>query len=140
MITNRRQIETAIAGVLEDGSIKNVRIDVGDEEIKYPVAIVHMVDETKIDPRVASDIGVDVMCLSIIGRNKSNAETHYEFVESVRNILSARGSTGLYKMLWGEGLPVGQVYETVDNGTEIIEEEGGSTATTTISVRFRLLQ
>ena len=140
MTPNREKIENAVAGVLRNYEIENVRVDVNEEELKYPVVVVHMIGETKEDPRLASDISVDVICHSILGRDESVGRSHYALVDRVRVILSARGSTGLYNMLWGSGLPVGQVYETVDNGTEINEEEGGSMATTTINVNFRLLQ
>lgn len=140
MTPNREQIEQSVANVLTNNRIDNVRLDVNDEELKYPVVVVHMVGETKQDPRAASDISVDVICHSILGREDAVDKAHYRFVDKIRTILSSRGSTGMYNMLWGSGLPVGQMYETVDNGTEIIEEEGGSKATTTINVNFRLVQ
>ena len=139
-MTNREQVENAVANILIKHSIPNVSIDVNVEEIKYPYVVVDMSSEVKVDPRLPSDIGIDVCCSSIIGREESVAKTHYDFVDRVRKILSSRGANGLYYMLWGAGLPVSQINETVDNGTEIEEEEGGSRATTTISVNFRLLQ
>ena len=139
-MTNRERVENAVADVLRNRSIDNVRIDVNTDELKYPVVIVNMVSETKVDPRLASDIGVDVMCKSIIGREEAVSKSHYEFADRVRVILSARGANGIYSMLWGEGLPVCQINETIDIGTDILEEEGGSIATTTISLNFRLFQ
>lgn len=138
MTPNREKIENAVATVLKNAGVSNVRIDVNTEEIKYPVVVVNMSGESKQDPRLASEITVDVMCQSIIGREESIDKTHYNFVDNVRIILYSRGKNGMYNRLWGAGLPVGHVLETIDAGTDINEEEGGSMAITTIQTRFRL--
>ena len=140
MTPNREKIEDAVANILRDRNIKNVNTSIGVEELEYPLVIVKMTDETKESPRMPSDIVVEIVCQSIIGREGTLPKTHYDFIDSVREVLYARGRTGLYSMFWGVGLPVSQVGETIDAGTEIEEEEGGSMATTTIDLNFRLLQ
>ena len=138
MTLNRDRIENAVASVLRTHGVDNVRVDVNTDKIDYPLVIVNMIDESKEAPRLPSDISVEVICQSIIGRDEAVGKTHYMFADKVRTILSARGSNGLYSMLWGAGLPVGEVGETVDLGTEIQEEEGGSMAISNIKLDFRL--
>ena len=140
MYNNREVIEKAVVNVLERAGIDNVRMDVNTDKITYPLVVVNMSGETKINPRLASEVSVDVVCESIIGREEAVSKSHYEFLDKVRSILSARGKNGLYRQLWGAGLAVGEVLATVDTGTEISEEEGGSVASSGIQVNFRLVQ
>ena len=138
-MTRRDVIEEAFVKLLTTAGIKNVRVDVNTDKVEYPITVVNMAEESKENPRLPSEVTVEIVCESVIGREDAVGRSHYDFVDNVRQVLDSRGKNGMYQRLWGAGLAIGEMLETIDGGTEIDDVKGGALASTVFEVRFRLL-
>lgn len=136
-MASRIQIEKAFERVLTKASIPNVAIAVETTEKTYPIVVVEMTGETVSNPQLQADVTVSIDIFSIISESRFVPKSHYDLVEKVKTIVSRRG--GLYRKLNANGLFVLYVYSTTDEGLEVMEEEGGALARSSLTVNISVV-
>lgn len=136
-MASRFQIEKAFERVLTKASVPNVAIAVENKEKTYPIVVVEQSGESVSNPRLQADVDVRIEVLSIVSEASFVDKTHYDLVEKVKTIVSRRG--GLYRRLNKNGLFVLYVYGTTDEGLEVLEEEGGAIARSTLSISISVV-
>lgn len=133
-MTSQYSVEKAFERVLAKASIPNIVIAVENEEKTYPIVVVSQTSHTFGSPRLQVDGTVDLEVVSIISEPSFVNKSHYDLVEKVERVIS--NSVNLYRKLRANGLFVFKVYGFERSGPEVLEEEGGALARSTLSVNF----
>lgn len=135
-MTNRYKIEKAFVDVLERTGLENVRMTCSSDLLAWPLILVEMTGETRDHPRLPANVLVDVHYYTQIPKDKFIDRGHYDGLDKVKEPLMEEG--GIYLRLLDVGLNVSSVLNTEETGTEIIENEGGSQARSTITVSLAI--